>query len=474
MNVTRALKWSFLSEIASKAIVPISFVILARLLTPEDYGVVTAAAMVIAFTQIFWEAGMAKALIQRQTLVDEAANITFWTNISLGILISALIIGNSEFISQNFFQDLRVSTVLRVMTLQVIFGALASVQTALFQKEFEFKKLFWVRLGTVSFPSLASIPLAATGYGYWSLVIGTIAGQLVQAVMLWRMSSWRPKFSFSLEVAKPLAAFGAWVAFSGLLTWFYAWADTLIVGNFLGIKELGIYRVGNQFSALIFTLIMGPVMPVLYSYLSKTSVDKDRLRKNAVRLINLLTIFCVPLAIIVFQYSSFIAQFLFGDSWDGVSLVIGVLALMHGFSWVVGMNGEIYRAMGKPSIETIVTGSTLFVYLIVYIISIKVGFEFFVWTRLALALGALILHLFIMRWVLRVAIAPVLRKIVNFSILTFAITGGIKSLSVGSISMSSTQSFLGMTGSLILVGSLIIWFERNGAVKDLTSILESR
>ena len=91
MTFIHSLKWSFLAEFASKTISPLVFIVLARLLTPEDFGVMSAAVMVIAFSQIFWEAGMGKALIQRQTNAEDAANVTFWVNIVLGMLIASLL-----------------------------------------------------------------------------------------------------------------------------------------------------------------------------------------------------------------------------------------------------------------------------------------------------------------------------------------------------------------------------------------------
>ncbi len=130
MSFVQALKWSFLSEFAAKIIQPLVFVMLARLLMPEDFGVMTAAMMIIALSQIFWESGMVKALIQRQTHIEEAANATFMINICLGVLAATLLYFFAKPISETFFQDGRIVAVIRVMTLQILMGSLSSVQTA--------------------------------------------------------------------------------------------------------------------------------------------------------------------------------------------------------------------------------------------------------------------------------------------------------------------------------------------------------
>ena len=474
MTLVHALKWSFLAELASKAITPIVFIVLARLLTPEDFGVMSAALMVIAFSQIFWEAGMGKALIQRQTDVEDAANVAFWVNLCLGLLIAGLLFWGAQPIALTFFKDPRVTAVLQVMTLQVLLAALSSVQTALLQKEMNFKKLFWVRSTTVALPGLASIPLAWNGMGYWSLVAGTLTGQFVQVIMLWRMSSWRPALSFPLNVARPMGKFGAWVGASGLLAWFYVWADSLIVGANFGIQDLGIYRVGNQFAGLIFTLIFGPVVPVLFSQLSRIGPDRKRFRTSIEKVIRILTLIAIPISVIVYQFSDPLTIFIFGDKWQGVGLVVGILALMHGFSWVVGMNGEAYRAMGKPSLDTIVTASTLLVYLGVYFVSVKLGFDYFVWARLFLSLGALLLHLAVLQWVLSVRATSLLVYILLIAVFSFIVTELVQMTQVKLGYDSVLETIAGLILASLIIGAFLVIAERNRSVKDILYLIGNR
>ena len=104
-SIFHAFKWSAASEIISRAIQPIIFILLARLLKPEDFGVMSAALMVIGFSQIFWEAGMAKSLIQRQTNIDDASNVAFWVNLVLGFVVAVILYFAAGIVAQTFFQD---------------------------------------------------------------------------------------------------------------------------------------------------------------------------------------------------------------------------------------------------------------------------------------------------------------------------------------------------------------------------------
>lgn len=394
MSVLNALKWSFLSEVASKAIQPIIFIVLARLLAPEDFGVMTAAVMVIAFTQFFWEAGMGQALIQRQTDIDKTANIAFWINVSLGLLITAILFLFAKSIAQTFFRDDRVTLVLQVMTLQILLGSLSSVHTALLQKQMGFKKLFWVRFATISLPGIASIPLALHGFGHWALVAGTLVGQMAQTLLLWKISKWRPRLMFDIKHAREVGKFGVWVCITGFLTWFYQWADALIVGMYLGSHDLGLYKTGNQFVQLIFTLFFSPAMPVLYSWLVKK--NKTELSRELTNIVTIIALISIPLSIAIYAFAGIIGLFFFGKNWGGVDTVIAVMALSHGISYIFIANGEAYRAAGKPHYETAPMALGLLIFLPVYIYFITYGLETFLYARLTIViLFGVVIHAFL-------------------------------------------------------------------------------
>ena len=447
------------------------FVLLARLLTPEDFGVMTSALMVIGFSQIFWEAGMNKALIQRQTNIDEAANVAFWINVALGVLIAMVLYLVANKVAQAFFHDDRVTAVLQVMTLQIFLGAVSAVHTALLQKEMRFKPLFWVRFATVSLPGLASIPLAWSGLGYWALVVGVIVGQVGQVFLLWVLSSWRPSWSFDIPVAKEMVRFGAWVGLSGLLAWFYVWADSLIIGMYLGTHELGLYRTGNQFPMMVFALVFGPVTPVLYSHLVKMNGDKERIGHTMEQVIKVLILVAIPISFVMFSLSDPLGAFIFGEKWSGIGLVIGVMALMHGYSWIVGLNGEAYRAVGKPHVETIVTASTLGFFLFGYLSSIQYGFESFVWMRLILAMGAFVLHFVVLKKVLSFSLISLIKFLLVVSMVTIAITQITGFVLTNNI--SSDWKLIVSEGviNFVLIFFVVYLIEKNGVVFELTTFL---
>lgn len=392
MSFINALKWSALGDLATKAIQPIMFVALARLLSPSDFGVLSSALMIIAFSQIFWDVGIAKAIIQYQKNTLQAATTGFHINIGLSIVVISLLLSSAEAIALRIFEDQRVCGVLKVMALQILLGAMGSIPTAILQKDFKFKTLFGVRLAGAIVPGMISIPLALYGGEYWSLVVGVIAGQLSQVIILWLVVPWKPTKHFSISIAKELLSFGMWTAISGVLIWFYVWADSLVIAIYLTQDDLGRYRTGSQFTAMIFSLIIGPVLPVLYSHFSAMERNREKIREVLSRVIRSVAHISLPLAFTIYAMQGVVAENIFGGAWSGIEIVIGAMALVQGVSLLAGANGEAYRAIGKPSYETIVTAGMLVIYLAGYSISIRHGIEVFLWTRLGLALTALIAH----------------------------------------------------------------------------------
>jgi len=232
-KATRSLKWSALTEIVSRTASPIVLVVLARLLTPDDFGVVATSMIAISLSQMFWDAGLSKALVQTQEPLDEASNVVFWTNTFLGVLVYLVLLLSAPLIA-TFFHSPASGPVLRVLGLQIIIGSLTSVQQALFIRDLDFRGLFWIKLLTAFFPGLFSIPMAFFGYGVWALVAGSIAGQLLNLLLLWNYSSWRPKFQYNVPCARKMLCFGLWVMAEAFGGWLIMWGDGLVVGKYLG------------------------------------------------------------------------------------------------------------------------------------------------------------------------------------------------------------------------------------------------
>jgi len=177
--------------------------------------------------------------------------------------------------------------------------------------------------------------------------------------------------------------------------WVIVWGDNLIVGRFLGAHELGVYRTGWTLVTILFGLTLNPFLPVLYPAFSRLQDDLPAL-KSAFHKVNRLVIaLALPMGTGVFLVGQEATAFLFGQKWQGLGFVVGVLGLMHGIGWLVGANSELYRAMGRPDMNTKLMFAALLYYLPAYYIAAQRGLEDFTVMRLGVALVALPIHVYL-------------------------------------------------------------------------------
>lgn len=388
-----AFKWSILGEAASRLIAPAVFLVLARLLAPEAFGVVAAATVVIGFCQALADAGLGKALVQRRDELEAGATATFWIALGISLTLAALLVIAAGPIA-TFFGDSRIEPVVRLLALQVPLTGLAAVPVALLQRDLAFRELFWVRLATAGLPALASIPMALAGFGYWALVAGAVLGQALQCATLWWRSHWRPRGRLDLGTARDLMRFGRWTALSALLAWGYGWLDSLFVARYLGAHDMGLYRIGNTFVTMAFGLAFAPLLPVLYSLFSRTGHASDRVAAALMATARGIVLVALPAAALIAMLAPTIQAHLFGSDWLGLAPVLAMLAIGQGVAWLVGANGEAYRAVGRPDLEMWAMGLPLVVYVVGYAIAVRYGLLAFVATRAALVLAGLALHVY--------------------------------------------------------------------------------
>ena len=364
-------------------------------MTPEDFGVVATSAMVVAFASILWEAGLSKALIQNQEHdnLQKMSNIVLFTNMVLSVLLYIALFYSSDAIA-SFFNDERVADVLKISGLSLIIGSLMSVQTALLQKDFGFKKLFYSRFVGAIIPGIVSVILAYYGYGYWALVYGTIASMILQALILWKISSWRPSYEYDLTVAKKMFHFSKWVLLSALLSWFFIWGDIFVLGFFFTSHEIGLYRTGNYFVGAVIGLVTAPIVPVMYSYFSKIQHDKESVKRTLLLSSKVVSFFVLPIGVGLYIMQNPLGDLIFGEKWIGIASVIGILAIQQSLSWIIGLNNEAYKALGRPDIETKILLFSMPVFLIVYIYAAGINFETFILFRLLLIGYGFLVHLY--------------------------------------------------------------------------------
>lgn len=384
-KIINATKWSALTEILSKLVTPITSMVMARLLTPEAYGVVATFSIIIALADIFSDAGFQKYLIQREFKDDEErdqhTNVAFWSNLVLSFGLWGLIALFNTPLAE-LVGSPGLGLVLIISCAGIPLTGFCSIQMSLMKRDFDFKTLFWRRLVSILIPIFVTIPLAVWLRNYWALVLGNLAANLANAVFLGIKSNWKPRRFYSFGILKCMMSFCLWSLVDSLLVWATSYADIFFIAKVLNSYYLGLYRTSIHMVGQIVTLITAVVLPVILPSLSRLQDNIPEMRRTLLRFQNITGIILIPLGVGIFVFRDLITNVMLGGQWVEAAGFLGLWGLMEAVTVVFArFCSPVYPAIGKPRVSVIVQILHLVVLIPAIIISGKYGFTALYVTR---------------------------------------------------------------------------------------------
>lgn len=414
-QVVNATKWSSLTELAAKLVAPISTMVLARLLTPDAFGVLVTATMIISFAEIFTDAGFQKYLIQHKFDSDEdlyrSTNVAFWSNLVLSLVIWVVIICFSEKIATLVGNDGR-GDVIAVSCFCIPLAAFSSIQMALYKRSFDFKTLFWVRIVGVLIPLLVTIPLAYFTRSYWSLIVGMIALNLSNAIILTVKSKWRPSLFYSFRLLKDMFSFTAWSMIEAVAIWMTGYVDIFIVGTMLNQYYLGVYRTSMSTVGQIMGLITAATTPVLFSSLSRLQDNDEELKRMFFSFQKLVGILVIPLGVGIYLFRDLITEILLGNQWTEASHFIGLWGLTSCITIVLAHYcSEMFRAKGKPRLSVFAQVLHMAFLVPAVLWAVDKGFDTLCNTRALVRLTLVVINAVLLYKIVRISIRQTISNI---------------------------------------------------------------
>ena len=414
-QVVNATKWSSLTELAAKLVAPISTMVLARLLTPDAFGVLVTATMIISFAEIFTDAGFQKYLIQHKFDSDEdlyrSTNVAFWSNFVLSLVIWVVIICFSEKIATLVGNDGR-GDVIAVSCFCIPLAAFSSIQMALYKRSFDFKTLFWVRIVGVLIPLLVTIPLAYFTRSYWSLIVGMIALNLSNAIILTVKSKWRPSLFYSFRLLKDMFSFTAWSMIEAVAIWMTGYVDIFIVGTMLNQYYLGVYRTSMSTVGQIMGLITAATTPVLFSSLSRLQDNDEELKRMFFSFQKLVGILVIPLGVGIYLFRDLITEILLGNQWTEASHFIGLWGLTSSITIVLAHYcSEMFRAKGKPRLSVFAQVLHMAFLVPAVLWAVDKGFDTLCNTRALVRLTLVVINAVLLYKIVRISIRQTISNI---------------------------------------------------------------
>jgi O-antigen/teichoic acid export membrane protein len=348
-RTVRGVLWNYGSFALSKAVVLVATAVLARLLAPEEFGIVAVATVAVVFLTVLQDLGLGPALIQRRGDIEKASNVVFTLNLLLGVSLTAIVYLIAPFVA-DYFREPTATPLLRVLGLTFAVESLGAVHLVRLQRELRFRRVFIPDVGRSVVKGAVSIGLAVGGMGAWSLIYGQLAGVIVGVLLSWVVFPWRPSFDIDSKLAKQLINFGLplfgvefmWVLFVNL--------DYVIIGRQLGTESLGIYTLAYRLPELLVLGLMTVVNRVAFPAFSAMQEEEKGLRRGFLAAIHYVAMISLPLSVGLAIAADPIVRMMLGPEWLEAIPVLRVLAIFVLIASLINADGDVYKAVGRPDI----------------------------------------------------------------------------------------------------------------------------
>jgi teichuronic acid exporter len=287
------LFWSTLERIGQQGIQLVITIILARLLLPEEFGLIAMLTLFMAVAQSIVDSGFGSALIQKRdaTHLDECS--IFYFNLVVGIIAALLLCAAAPLIAAFYDQPMLVPLT-RVLSLNLVISSFRIIQTKLLTKRLDFKTQFKVNAVATPLSGVIGVTMAYLGFGVWSLVAQSLSSNFFQSVLLWFASTWRPSRQFSIQSLRSMFSFGSKLLLSGLLDTVFRNIYLLVIGKVFSATDLGFYSRAKSTQQLPVDTLHGTVNRVTFPVFSSVQDDKPRLKRGVRRALSTLALVNFP------------------------------------------------------------------------------------------------------------------------------------------------------------------------------------
>ena len=338
--------WRFAERCGAQLVTFIVSIVLARILTPEDYGVVALVTVFTSILQVFVDSGLGTALIQKKNADDLDFSSVFYFNFVVCIVLYIIMFFTAPFISV-FYNDSSLISIVRVASLMIVISGVKGIQQAYVSRNMLFKCFFFATLGGTIFSAFIGIGFAYAGFGVWAIVAQQLSNTAIDTLILRIIVKWRPKKMFSIKRLKELLNFGWKLLVSSLLNTVYNNLRNLIIGKYYSSVDLAYYNQGEKFPNLIVTNINSSIDSVLLPTLSSAQDEKNRVKNMTRRAIKTSTYIMAPLMMGLAFCASPIVRLILTEKWMPCVPYLQIFCITYMFWPIHTANLNAINAMGR-------------------------------------------------------------------------------------------------------------------------------
>ncbi len=373
--------WTFVQNIVVRVLGVVFTIVLARLLMPEDYGLIGMLSIFIAISDVFIQSGFGQALVQKKNCTDEDFSTAFYFNVTVSVLIYVVMFISAPFIA-DFYHEPLLTSLTRVLSFNFILGSLNIVQQAKLTKAMNFKPLAVLTLISTAISGVIGITMAYWGYGVWALVAQTLSATLVRVVIFPFFTQWHPNRSFNRESFHKLWGFGSKILVTGIIEVVIRNLSNILIGRFYDKEQVGYFSKARNFAEVPSMMISSVLSTVTFPLLSEIQEDKARHTSvyNRVTFNSILLTF--PLMILIALLAEPIVVILFTEKWLPCVPMLQAFLLARMFLPLNMINASVLQSTGETKLYMNLYFITGPISLIAVLVSIPFGVLAMAWATL--------------------------------------------------------------------------------------------
>ncbi len=410
------LKWASIQLVIDSVVKFSIRIILAKLLSPEEFGLIGMSIIFIGLAQSISELGMGAALIQKKDSVpiEKYYSTTFWTSIFIGIIIYSIFSFIVAPLASKFYNEPVLITVIAVMCICLLLKPFTLISIVILTRELNFKKISKISNFSTIVSGVISLLLAYLGFGVWALILNFLIPMVVAIPLYYLVTKWKPKIEWKKEYFLDIFSFGLFSTGNSLLRTLSFNIDNMMIGKMLGATNLGSYTLAYSLTDQLRMFVSSVTNSVMYPVFGKLQDDNSKLKNYFLTIVKFNSILIFPIMSILILYADDIILNIFGEIWKDAIIPLKILSLAIAINMTVNSFDTLIRGKGKPQLEMKIM---IFVTIIILIPSLFFGIKYF---DLIGAAGAILFS----RIVLVITVVSILKKEIDLKLLEL-----VKSLS---------------------------------------------
>ncbi len=343
------LSWSVFAQVGKQVFRFVFAVILARLLSPREFGLVGMVMIFTGFAGLFSDLGLGAALVQKQGITEKHKSSVFWLNVGVGTVLTAIFVAGAPLVAE-FYDEPLLVPITMVLGANFFIGGLSSVHQTLFRKNIDFKSLAIVEIGSIGGAGTVGIWMAYTGFGVWSLVAKGIASSSLTALLLWVMSPWIPRLTFDWRATKELMGFSLNLLGEKSINYWVRKGDDLLIGKVLGSDALGLYTKAYGLMLMPTRQISSVISRVMFPSLSTIQEDIERVRRVFFRMTRTIALLTFPMMLGLLAVSESFVIGVFGRQWSEMIPILQVFCIIGLMQSVGTLKGNLFLSQGRSDL----------------------------------------------------------------------------------------------------------------------------